>query len=181
METVQFDGYRFSLLLSEKTILKRIEELSREIEARYNGSDTVFICVLNGGFTFSAELMRNIQMDYELKFVKVKSYDGIRSSDTIKEILKIDSNLEGRRVVILEDIVETGLTTHYLINRIRERNPDSVAIATLLYKPGQVNYPDLPIEHIGFEINKEFVIGFGLDINEKARNLRSIYKLVEEK
>jgi hypoxanthine phosphoribosyltransferase len=174
---ITIENLSFQLFLSEKDILEKIQSLSKQIEEKYQDKNPLFICVLKGGFMFSSELLRNFNFDYELAFVRVKSYDGTQSANEIKEFYGLESNLENRHVVILEDIVETGFTTHYLISKINTEKPASVAITTMLYKPNKLEFKALPIEHVCFEIADEFVVGFGLDYNEKGRNLRSIYQL----
>jgi len=179
MNSYNIDDLTFKPFLSEAEILARISQLANEISKEYIDKNPIFICVLNGSFFFAAELLRCFSFDYEISFVRVKSYDGVNSSNAIKEFFGLDCSAENSHVVILEDIVESGLTTHYLINKLQANGPISVSIATLLFKPNQLKHAELPIKHVGFKISHEFVIGFGLDYNGKARNLRDIYQLVE--
>lgn len=180
MERIILDGLQFKPFLHEKEIVERIEELAKSIRKIYEKKNPIFLCVLNGSFYFTAELLKNCLFDYEISFVRVKSYDGIHSANEIKEFIGLEHDIENRHIVIVEDIVESGLTTNYLINKLKTLNPSSVSIATLLYKPNKLKYHHLPIDFIGFTISDEFVIGFGLDYNNKARNLRSIYQLTQE-
>ncbi len=179
MDTLKIDNLSFTPFLLEDEIIKRISEVAQRILDEYQYKNPLFLCVLNGGFFFAAELLRNLSFDYEISFVRLKSYDGTHSSNEIKEFYGIDCDISERHIIILEDIVETGLTTNYLIEKLTDQNPASIIISTLLYKPNQLKYPKLPIKHIAFEISDAFVIGFGLDYNGKARNLRDIYQLVE--
>ena len=180
MESITIDGKTFTLFLSEDEILKRIEELAKLIAKQYELKNPIFLCVLNGSFYFTAELLKHSLYNYEISFVRVKSYDGLHSANEIKEFIGLENAIENRHVVIVEDIVESGLTTNYLIAKLKEQNPASVSIATLLFKPNKLFHKELPIDFIGFTISDEFVIGFGLDLNNKARNLRDIYQLSEE-
>lgn len=177
METVTVENKKFKLFLSEINIQKRIEKLASEIESKYCEKNPIFLCVLNGSFYFTADLLKHFSFPYEISFVRVKSYDGMHSSNNVKEFIGLQQNVDNRHIVIIEDIVESGLTTHYLLNKLEDLHPASLSIATLLYKPTQLRYPNLPVDYIGFEISEEFVIGYGLDLNEKARGLRSIYQL----
>lgn len=170
----------FKPFLEEAEILEKISALSRKIETDYRGKSPLFICVLKGSFAFAAELLRNFDFDYELSFVRVKSYDGTQSANEVKEFYGLDSNLNDRHVVILEDIVETGFTTNYLIGKIEKENPASIEIATMLFKPNLLKFKTLPVKYVSIEIADEFVVGFGLDYKEKGRNLRGIYQLYAE-
>lgn len=177
MNSVKIDDLTFKPFLKEAEILNRIALLAAKVASDYHGKNPVFLCVLNGSFFFSAELLRCFSFEYEISFVRLKSYDGLHSANEIKEFYGLDCNIKKRHVIILEDIVESGLTTHYLINKLHAENPASIAIAALLFKPTQLNYANLPIKYVGFEISNEFVIGFGLDYKGKARNLRNIYQI----
>ena len=177
MKRITIEGLQFKLFLSEKEILNRIEELAREIASKYQHDNPIFLCVLNGSFYFTAELLKHSLYDYEISFVRVKSYDGLHSARAIKEFIGLDHTIENRHIIIVEDIVESGLTTNYLVSKLEQQHPASITIATLLFKPNKLIHDNLPVDYVGFSISDEFVIGFGLDLNNKARNLRSIYQL----
>ena len=170
---------RFKLFLPEEEIVHRIKEMAAEIANDYQHDNPIFLCVLNGSFFFTAELLKHSLYACEISFVRVKSYDGLHSANEIKEFIGLEHEIAGRHLVIVEDIVESGLTTNYLVTKLATKNPASVTIATLLFKPNKLVHEDLPIKYVGFTISDEFVIGFGLDLNDKARNLRAIYQLVE--
>ena len=178
MDHIKIDELTFKPFLTETEILAKIADLAAQISETYRHKNPIFLCVLNGSFFFTAELLRCFTFDYEIAFVRVKSYDGVHSANEIKEFYGIDCDISNRHVLIVEDIVESGLTTHYLTDKLHAEQPASVAIAALLFKPAQLTYRKLPIAFVGFEITNEFVIGFGLDYNGKARNLRGIYQLV---
>ncbi len=154
--------------------------MAKLIAETYRHKYPIFLCVLNGSFYFTAELLKHWLYDYELSFVRVKSYDGLHSAKEVKEFIGLEHDIENRHIVIVEDIVESGLTTNYLISKLRENNPASISIAALLFKPNKLVHPELPVDFVGFSISDEFVIGFGLDLNNKARSLRAIYQLSEE-
>ncbi|MCT4622622.1 MAG: hypoxanthine phosphoribosyltransferase [Schleiferiaceae bacterium] len=178
-DEITISELRFKPFLSESRILAEISNLSDVIDSHYRDQNPIFLCVLNGSFTFTSEILRHLDFPYETAFVIVKSYDGTTSSNTIKEFIGLTSSVKDRHVIICEDIVESGLTTNYLIGKLKDQEPKSIMIATLLFKPNQLKYSDLPIKYVGFEISDEFVVGFGLDYNEKGRNLRSIYQKVD--
>lgn len=179
MENIIIEGLTFKPFLSEEDILEKIKHLASAIREKYAKQNPIFLCVLNGSFYFTAELLKHCTFEYEISFVRVKSYDGIHSSNEIKEFIGLEHDIENRHIVIVEDIVESGLTTNYLITKLADKHPASVSIATLLFKPNKLKHASLPIHFVGFTISDEFVIGFGLDINGKARQLRSIYQLAE--
>ena len=180
MDVITVDKLKFKLFINEPDILSRIEGLSEKLTFDYKDQNPVFLCVLNGSFFFTAELLKHFKFDYEIAFVRVKSYDGLSSSNEIKEFIGLDFEINDRPIVILEDIVESGLTTNYLIRKMESERPKSISIATLLYKPNKMKYKNLPIDYVGFEITDEFVIGFGLDYNGQARGLREIYQKIED-
>jgi len=179
MENVTIDKLVFKPFLSESVIEERIAQLAKVINADYQGLNPIFLSVLNGSFFFTAELLKHCNFDYEISFVKVKSYDGTSSTNKVKQLFGLDAPVQNRHVVILEDIVESGLTTNFLIEQLKVQQPASVNISTLLCKPNKLHFKALPVKYVGFNIENEFVIGYGLDYNQKARNLRSIYQLKE--
>lgn len=139
----------------------------------------LFLAVLNGSFVFAADLMRLITIRCEISFVKLASYQGTMSTGKIKEVIGINEDISGRTVIILEDIVESGLTMKRMIDSLGTRNPESVHICTLLLKPEKLKV-NLNIEYAAMEIPNDFIVGYGLDYNQQGRNLRDIYTLVEE-
>jgi len=137
------------------------------------------LAVLNGSFMFAADLMRMLTIPCEISFVKLASYQGTTSTGTIKEVIGINEDLSGRTVIIVEDIVESGLTIKRMIETIGTRAPKSIHICTLLIKPERLTVP-LNVEYAAIEIPNDFIVGYGLDYNQQGRNLRDIYTLVEE-
>ena len=161
-------------LLSQKEIKDCVESMGEEISARYSNSIPIFIGVLNGSFIFMADLLRSVTIDCEIDFIKVRSYSGKKSSGTIKLLKDVSCDIKGRDVIIVEDIIDTGLSIKFLYKRIMGAHPKSVAIATLLNKPGKAKL-DFSVDFIGFEIPHKFVVGYGLDFNQKMRHLDEIY------
>ena len=161
-------------LLSQKEIKDCVEAMGEKISAQYSNSNPIFIGVLNGSFIFMADLLRSVTIDCEVDFIKVRSYSGKKSSGKIKLLKDISCDIKGRDVIIVEDIIDTGLSIKFLYERIIGAHPKSVAVATLLHKPGKVKL-DFSIDFIGFEIPHKFVVGYGLDFNQKMRHLDEIY------
>ena len=163
------------VLLSAEQIAARIQELAAEIERDLPGDEGIhFVCVLKGGFMFMADLVRVMGPRVTLDFIAVSSYGGgTRSSGEVRMLKDLDSGLEGRHVIIVEDIVDTGLTLTYLQDILRARSPKSLRTACLLSKPSR-RIVDVTVEYTGFTIEDRFVVGYGLDYDEKYRNLPHI-------
>jgi hypoxanthine phosphoribosyltransferase len=177
--TVEVNGDIFTLYLSEEQIQHRIKELATQINNDYKGRVPIFIGVLNGSFLFLADLIRNITVDCEIDFFKLSSYGDAKISSGQVTLLKdLNCQVAGRDIVIVEDIVDSGLSMNYIKELVTREHPASFAAATLLMKKS-VAKTNFQIDYVGFEISPEFVVGYGLDYAQKVRNLRSIYRLTE--
>ena len=169
----------FVPLLKEEKIQKRIKELCSRINSDYIGKTPVFIGVLNGAFIFLADLIRNISVDCEIDFFKLSSYgDEKISSGNVRMLKDLNCDINGRDIIIVEDIVDSGLSIKFIEELIAPQNPASMRVASLLVKPNSLRY-NIKIDYIGFEIPSKYVIGYGLDNAQRYRNLRSIYVLSE--
>lgn len=180
MKTVKIKDKEFVPMISEEEIKRRVKELAAQISKDMAGKNPLLLAVLNGSFVFAADLMREITIESEISFVKLASYQGTTSTGTVKEVIGINENLSGRTVIIVEDIVESGLTMKRMIESLGTRNPASVHICTLLLKPDCLKV-DLDIEYAAFSIPNDFIVGYGLDYDQQARNLKDIYVLKKEK
>ena len=181
LKKYNLDSYEFEELISEENIRKRVEEIGKEITKDFENKIPVIIGVLNGSFLFMADLVRNINIDYEVDFIKISSYgNSTKSSGTVRLIKDISADINGRDLIIVEDIVDTGLSVEFLNNRLQEANPASISFVTCLKKSSIVNVDHL-INYIGFNISNSFVIGYGLDYAQKFRGLPSIYNLNPKK
>jgi len=170
----------FVPFLTEQQIQKRVEELAKEISDDYNGTIPVFIGVLNGSFLFMSDLIRYVNIDCEIDFFKLSSYgDAKISSGKVKLLKELNCDVNGRDIIIVEDIVDSGLSIKYIEELFEEKNPKSMKVVSLLVKPNSLKY-NVKIDYIGFDIPSKFVIGYGLDYAQKYRNLRSIYVLSDE-
>lgn len=169
-----------NVVLQEKEIRARVTELAGRISADYEGRDPLLVCILKGAVFFMADLVRQITIPCEMDFMAVSSYGSATDSSGVVRILKdLDAHIEGRHVIIVEDIIDSGLTLSYLRKNLGARNPATVEVCSLLTKPARRKV-DIPCKYVGFEIPDAFVVGYGLDFDEHYRNLRFIAELPEE-
>ena len=160
-----------NVLINESRIIKRIDELAKEIEKDYEGKEVVFLGILKGSIPFLTELAKRVKKAKVIfEFIEVSSYEGTESTGKIKIHKDISETIEGKDIIIIEDIIDTGRTLTYLKEHILEREPNSLKIATLLSKPSR-RVMELDVDYIGFKIEDKFVVGFGLDYNQLYRNL----------
>uniref|UniRef100_A0AB33JNH5 Hypoxanthine phosphoribosyltransferase n=4 Tax=unclassified Prevotella TaxID=2638335 RepID=A0AB33JNH5_9BACT len=176
MAKVTIKDKTFRTFIPEAEILKRVKEVADRLNRDMADKNPLLLAVLNGSFIFAADLMRNLTIPCEISFVKLASYQGTTSTGTITEIFGINEDLTGRTVVIVEDIVDTGLTMKRMVEQLGTRNPESIHICTLLLKPGKLQVP-LNIEYAAMEIPNDFIVGYGLDYDQQGRELRDIYTL----
>lgn len=172
-------GQTFLPMLSAEEVHKAVTQIAARISTDYQDRNPLCIAILNGAFIFAADLVRLLDFDPEIAFVKISSYQNMQSSGRINEVIGLDKELAGRNVVVIEDIVDTGHTIAYLHRMLQERNAASIAFAALLMKSEAYQY-DIPIDYIGFDIPNRFVIGYGLDFDNHGRALGGIYVLKEE-
>ncbi len=179
-DRIVVDGLTFVPYLDRETIAREVRRVATEIRRDYEGKRPLFLCVLNGAFMFAADLLRETGLnDASISFVRYSSYEGTSSSGRIKELMGLTEDIEGRDVIIVEDIVDTGLTASYMVDDLRRRNPDSIRFATLLYKPASSKTGFKP-DYVAFDIPPKFIIGYGLDLDGRVRNLKDIYVIEEE-
>ena len=169
-------GYEMSVLISEDKIQSRVNELAKDISNRFKDEIPILIGILNGSFIFISDLMRKLTIDCEMDFIKLSSYAGKESVGTVTLLKDISANITDRHVIIVEDIIDSGLTIKFLRDRLQGAKPKSVTIVTLLLKPEIANL-DFEVDYVGFEIPPEFVVGYGLDYNQKLRHLPEIYRI----
>jgi hypoxanthine phosphoribosyltransferase len=173
---IQIHDLFFEKYITKKAIQSRVEMLGAAIGQRFRGDIPLFVSVLSGSFVFTSDLIREVKGDLEINFVKLASYRGTASTGEISVILDLAENIEGRHLVVVEDIVDTGTTLHFFLEKLREKNPASLTVVALLVKPDALKYP-VSIDFTGFEIPNAFVVGYGLDYNELGRNLPDIWQL----
>ena len=178
---VKVNGLTFVPYIRREEILKQVKRVAGEIRADIpEGSEPVFICVLNGAFIFAADLIREIGLnDCKIAFVRYASYEGTSSTGHVRQLTGLTEDIAGRDVVIIEDIVDTGLTAVKMVDDLRKHHPRSVRFATLLHKPESSKTGFKP-DYVAFSIPPKFIIGYGLDLDGKVRNLHDIYVIEEE-
>lgn len=178
MSKVKVLDKTFETFIKEEDLLEKIRVVADRINKDMDGKNPIFLSVLNGAFMFTADLMRMVTIPCEVSFVKLASYEGTMSTGKIKEVIGINEDLTGRNVVIVEDIIDTGLTMKQMVESLGTRNPESIHICTMLLKPDKLQVP-LDVEYAAMEIPNDFIVGHGLDYDQQGRNLRDIYVLAE--
>lgn len=176
MKTITVGDRTFELMIENDQINKRTSLLGVQLNQDYQDRCPIFIGVLNGSFLFMADLLKEMEIPCEVGFIRVSSYKGTESSGEIKEAFGLPDHLQGRDIILVEDIVDTGFTLKYILEKVNLQQPASVRVCTLLYKPAAIQVPLKELEYIGFEIPNEFVVGYGLDYDGLGRNLKDIYR-----
>ena len=170
MNAVQVKDKTFRPFISEEDIHKRVAEVGAQLNRDLEGKDPLFLAILNGSFVFAADLMREITIPSQISFIRVSSYSGMESTGKLTEVVGLKENIKGRTVVIVEDIIDSGLTLSWLRTNLQSRGPASVEICTLLRKPTAAKV-EIDVKYVGYDIPNEFVVGYGLDYCQKYRNL----------
>ncbi|WP_257666504.1 hypoxanthine phosphoribosyltransferase [Parapedobacter tibetensis] len=171
----------FEPIIDYNQIKKRIRLIGIQLNVAYENQHPVFVGVLNGCFMFMADLMKQIHIACEISFVKLSSYDGTERREQVNELIGLDANLEGREVVIIEDIVDSGNSLKHTLDLVNAQKPASVAVCTLLLKPYALKHTFDNIAYVGFEIANDFVVGYGLDYHGMGRTLPDIYREIKGK
>ena len=178
MDTVKIKDKSFRVSIPEAEIKQRVKALAEQMSKDLEGKNPIYLAVLNGAFIFAADLMREMTIPCEISFVKLASYQGTTSTGKVKEVFGINENLSGRTVVIVEDIVESGQTMKQMIESLGTRNPASVQICTLFFKPEKLK-EELTLDYVAFRIPDDFILGYGLDYDGLGRELKDVYTIVE--
>ena len=176
---IQVADLTFELSIPYASIERRVEEIARQITNDYSGRIPVIVGILNGSFLFVADLVKQIETPIEVTFAKLASYyGGTSTTRKIRDDFDLTIDIKGRDIILVEDIVDTGNTIHYLIEKLKVREPASIAVCTLLLKPGALEKTIPELKYTGFDIENEFVVGYGLDYKELGRNLKGVFKKV---
>ena len=178
METIQVKDKRFAVSIPEEKIKAEVKRVAEEINRDYEGKEPVFLAVLNGSFIFAADLLREVTLPCEISFVRLASYQGVSTTGEIREIMGLNMDITGRPVIIVEDIVDTGLTMAHMLDTLKKHNPASIDICTLLLKPGKLQV-NLDVRYCAMRIPNDFIVGYGLDYDGFGRNYKDIYTVVD--
>jgi hypoxanthine phosphoribosyltransferase len=180
MDQVRIHDKNFRLFIDNEKIIAAVDKMAKSMNKDLVDKNPLFVCILNGSFIFAAELFRRIEiLNSEITFVRLASYNADRSTGDIKELLGLNENIEGRCVVVLEDIVDSGLTIDFIITQLKILNPAEILVATLLLKPDALK-KDVKLNYVGLEIPDDFIVGYGLDYDGYGRNLKDIYSIINE-
>jgi len=180
-EYVTVNGETFRIYLTHEEIQQRIKQLGMELSREFKDKKPIFIGVLNGAYIFLADLMRYVTIPCEVDFLKLSSYgDEKVSSGQVQDLKEIDADIKGRHIILVEDIIDTGLSMKYLVDKVKRKEPASLSVITLLHK-AEATQHDVQIDYTGFKIPNHFVLGYGLDFAQEGRNLAQIYMLEKKK
>lgn len=180
MDRIRLKDKEFELFIPEQKIKDAIGEMAAQIRADVAGTDPLFVGILNGAFMFTSELMGQLNAAYELTFARYSSYRGTSTTGVVREIMPVQADIKGRTIILLEDIIDTGFTMRFVMDKFRDDGAADVRLATMLFKPDSLKC-DLKPDYIGLRIPSDFIVGFGLDYEELGRGYRSIYKVIEDK
>ena len=177
-ETIKIKDKTFRLSIPETEIQQAVESVALRLRKDYERLNPIFVIVLSGAFVFASDLLRQLHFPCKYAFTKLSSYEGVDTTGHIEEQLPVTEDVTGRHVVIIEDIVDTGYSMQFLINRLRQQNPASVEICALSQKPEKCKVEGLTVKYVGMTLPEAFIVGYGLDYDGEGRELRSIYSLV---
>lgn len=178
-DVIKLHDKNFRIMIPAEKIDEAVSAVAQRINEDYENVTTpLFVGVLNGSFMFMSDLIKKIEFNNELSFVKLSSYEGISSSGEVRSLIGLTSNIEGRHVIVVEDIVDTGESIEHMVRELESMHPASVEICTLFFKPGSYR-KQIPIKYRAMEIGNEFIVGYGLDYNQQGRSLKDIYVVTE--
>lgn len=177
MDKIRLKDKEFELFIPEKEIKEAIARMAREIKADMGDSNPLFVGILNGGFMFAAELMKEMDVRYEITFARYSSYRGLNTTGVVREIMPVQVDVKGRTLILLEDIIDTGYTMQFVMDKLRNDGATDVKLATMLFKPDSLKC-DLKPDYVGLQIPGDFIVGYGLDYDGLGRGYRDIYKVI---
>ncbi|MEA4936940.1 MAG: hypoxanthine phosphoribosyltransferase [Paludibacter sp.] len=178
MNTIQIHDKKFTLSITEAEIQAAVKRVGEAINRDMPDSNPLFICVLNGAFMFAGDLMKTVNFPCEITFVKLSSYEGLMTTGSVKEVIGLNESVVGRNVVVVEDIVDTGITMEKIISSLQAKGAKSIKVATFLQKPEALQR-DIQVDYVAMKIPNQFIVGYGLDYDGYGRNLKEIYTVVE--
>ncbi|MEI8086242.1 MAG: hypoxanthine phosphoribosyltransferase [Paludibacter sp.] len=179
MNTIQIKDKKFALSIPEAEIQAAVRRVAEDINRDMADTNPLFICVLNGAFMFAGDLMKTINFPCEITFIKLSSYEGLYTTGTVKEIIGLNESVVGRNVVVVEDIVDTGITMERILESLRAKGASDIHVATFLQKPDALQR-DITVDYVAMKIPNDFIVGYGLDYDGYGRNLKDIYTVVND-
>ena len=177
-KTIHVIDKEFEIFIPNSKINIAIQNVANQMNIDYKNKKPLFVVILNGAFMFAADLMKKLDIECEVSFVKLSSYEGTKSTEKVKKIIGLNESIAGRHIIIVEDIIDTGITMEHLLEELGALNPHDIKISTLLFKPDAFR-KDYKIDYVGLDIPNDFILGYGLDYDGFARNLPDIYKLIK--
>lgn len=177
MEIIQIHDKQFALTIEEADILKAVKRVGEEINNDLSGTNPLFICVLNGAFMFASDLIKVVNFPCEITFIKLSSYEGIYTTGSVKEVIGLNESVVDRHVVVVEDIVDTGITMEKIIASLKIKGAKSIKVVTFLQKPDAL-LRDISVDYVAMKIPNDFIVGYGLDYDGYGRNLKDIYTVI---
>ena len=179
MSTIQIKDKNFALSIADAEIQAAVRKVADAINRDMEGKDPLFLCVLNGAFMFASDLMKNVNVPCQITFIKLSSYEGLYTTGAVKEIIGLNESVVGRTVVVVEDIVDTGITMERILSSLRAKGASEIRVATFLQKPDALQR-DITIDYVAMKIPNDFIVGYGLDYDGYGRNLKDIYTVVAD-
>jgi hypoxanthine phosphoribosyltransferase len=179
MSTIQIKDKKFALSIADAEIQVAVRKVAEAINRDMEGKDPLFLCVLNGAFMFASDLMKNVNVPCQITFIKLSSYEGLYTTGAVKEIIGLNESVVGRTVVVVEDIVDTGITMERILASLKAKGASEIHVATFLQKPDALQR-DIQVDYIAMKIPNDFIVGYGLDYDGYGRNLKDIYTVVAE-
>ncbi|WP_455641153.1 phosphoribosyltransferase [Parabacteroides sp.] len=178
MDKIRLHDKEFELFIPEKEIKEAIAKVAGQIKADVGDTNPLFVGILNGAFMFTAELMRQMDAHYEITFARYSSYHGLSSTGVVREIMPVQADVKGRTLILLEDIIDTGYTMQFVMDKLKNDGAADVRLATMLFKPDSLKC-DLRPDYVGLQIPSDFIVGYGLDYNDLGRAYRDIYRVID--
>ena len=177
-DIIQLKGRSFKLFISKEQITQRVQEIADILNQEYRDKNPILMPILNGSFMFVADLIRSIEIECEVSFVKLASYEGTNSAGNISMLLGLDEDLKDRSIILIDDVIETGKTIGEILSYVEDHNPKEISIVSCFVK-SNIKPESIRIDHVGFEIPNHFIVGYGLDYNKGGRQLPDVYRLVD--
>lgn len=178
-KSVIIHDLKFVLLIPSRKIQDAVSRIAQKIDKDFKNRNPLFLAVLNGSFLFAADLLKKIKTECEISFIKVSSYSGSASTGKVNTLIGVSENLHKRPVIILEDIVDSGITLEAVVSEIKKHNPDSIRVAALFFKP-EAYRKKIALNYVGIKVPNKFLVGYGLDHNGRGRNLKDVYALEKQ-